>query len=328
MKREEQNQMNNISDAIALINTAKTIALCAHVKPDGDAIGSTLALGETLTNMGKVCDCLSFDDIPEYLSFLPLLDHFTSEARESYDLFIALDTSDIHRLGVGAKILENTPHSITIDHHVTNTGFAEVSLVDKYASSTCELIHRFIKALNAAPSKESATLLFNGITTDTGRFMYQSATKETFETAAELITLGADRQLINYHLYQSTPIRKITLWKEVLDRSQFFMDGKLVITSVTEKMVADNGAHMDDTEEMISDLRDIDGVEVAAMIKEYGPLEQKVSLRSKRVIDVSTFAKKFGGGGHVHAAGLTLTATPNEAAELMTHALKLLIQEG
>lgn len=306
--------MNNIfKKAIQLIDTSQVIAIASHIGPDGDNIGSIMAIGKYLEAAGKEVHYLKHDNIPDYLLFLPGLEKFEqfNELLEP-DLFIAVDCAEKKRLGWPEDVFKKSKRTINIDHHSTNTNFAEINIVDAEVSSTGELIFELLEFSNYVFDSLTAMYLFTAISTDTGRFLYESTSKRTLEIVAQLIGTGFDRVLVNKALWQSKKMSEARLYIDALSKVEFFQNNSLAISTISLKMASKYHADIEGTEDVINFIRDIDGIEVAVLIKEKKSGVYKVSLRSKEYVDVSNIALKFGGGGHRRAAGFTFYGNLNE----------------
>ncbi len=304
--------MNNNLDllmdqAADLINKYDNIYICSHVQPDGDNIGSTLALYMAICKIKDKVNVIKVDEIPSDFLFLPNSQVFQEYSTEMpVDLFIALDSSDIERLGPGKSLLKKAKKIINIDHHVTNDNFGDVNIVLPSASATGEIVYSFIKHMNIEIDKDIATCLYTAISTDTGRFMYSNTTYETHLIASDLLNTGLDLNLVNIHLYQNRSIERTRLFLEALYNMELYLDDQIGIATVTQEMLSKHNAKLEDTDGIVSFIRDTDTIEVACLLKEISEKEIKVSLRSKKSVDVSTIALKFGGGGHIRAAGCTI----------------------
>ncbi len=311
--------MNNQIDAlmkqaVELINEYDNIYICSHVQPDGDNIGSTLALYMAIKKKKENVKVIKADEIPSDYLFLPniqVIKEFSID--EPVDLFISLDSSDIDRLGPGKELLKRAKKVINIDHHVTNNGFGDVNIVLPSASATGEIVYKFIKHMDVEIDKDIATCLYTAISTDTGRFMYSNTTYETHLIVSELLKIGIDVNSININLYQNRSIERTKLFLEALSNMEFYLDGKIGIAVVTQEMLSKNNAKLEDSEGIVSFIRDTSTIEVACLLKEMSEKEIKVSLRSKQHVDVSKIALNFGGGGHIRAAGCTIFDTIDNA---------------
>ena len=204
-----------------------------------------------------------------------------------------------------------------MDHHVTETGFADVNLVDPYAAATCELLYELYDFMDVKLDVEAGEALYTGIVTDTGNFQYTNTTKKTHIIAAELIELGIDKKNINITLYQSQRLQKLKLHSMIMDNMQTFCDGRAAMAYVTLDMYEKAGAKTSESDGINSTLRDIQGVEVAIFLREMSEHEIKVGFRSKNYVDVAEICVKLGGGGHKHAAGCTVLKTMEETLPLI-----------
>lgn len=320
--------MNSILDkeieqGIDLILKSKNIYIASHVQPDGDNLGSCLALGLALKKIKKNVFILKVDEIPSDFLFLPGIDMIEDfNNKDEVDLFIALDCGDEGRLGKNKNLINLANNIVNIDHHISNTNFGNVNIVDDKASATCELVYELINRMNIEIDKDIATSIYTGISTDTGSFMYDSTSSRTHEIAAELIKLDIDKNNININLYQNRSLNRTNLFINVLGTLDMYCDNQLAIVEVTNKMLEGTNTIMDDTEGIISFVRDIDTVEVALILKEKTPNQIKASIRSKRFVDVSEISLKFNGGGHKRAAGCTINEPIEIARDLLLNEIK------
>lgn len=307
-----------IDEFIDLIKSSNNIYLASHVQPDGDNIGSLLALGRALEKMNKDISIVKVDSIPKDFQFLPNM-HFFQEANidEDIDLFIALDSGDMERLGVAKEIALKSKKIVNIDHHITNNNFGDLNIVSPLASSTGEIVYHIIKEMNIDIDEDIATCIYVAISTDTGSFMYDSTTMETHLIAADLLDKNIDLNKIIVNIYQSKTLEKTKLFIESLNTLNIFKDDKIATVEVTQKMLNNCEANIEDAEGLVSFIRDIEGVEVALLLKEIDKEEIKISLRSKRKVDVSKISLKFNGGGHKRAAGCTIYENIDNAKKII-----------
>ncbi|HEY8361348.1 MAG TPA: bifunctional oligoribonuclease/PAP phosphatase NrnA [Tissierellaceae bacterium] len=311
------------SDAFKYILNSKNIYIASHVQPDGDNIGSLLALGMALLKLEKDVYILKSDIIPSDFSFLPNIELIKDyDGADDIDLFIAIDSSDEERLGKNRDLLSKSKLTINIDHHISNTRFGDINIVDENASSTGELIFEFIKFMNISIDEKIATCLYTAISTDTGSFMYSNTSAKAHEIAAELIRFGADTENININIYQNKSLERIKLFIKTMNNLEFYFDNKVALVSITQKMLEDCNASMEDSEGIISFVRGISPVEIAVLLKELSDNEIKISMRSKRYVDVSSICYNFGGGGHIRAAGCTIYDSLEKAKALIINEIK------
>lgn len=296
---------------ISMVDEASTIGIASHVNPDGDNIGSTLALARSLRAYGKDVDVIGHDELDDYLKFLPDIEYYSKDYKDSYDLFLILDASEFDRVGDATPIGHNSKKTAVIDHHVGGAIECDLNIIVEDSPATCELIFEVIDRLDLPMDETIATLLYTGIVTDTGRFLYSNVTEYTFNVAGRLLSLGAGSEFIYVNLYQSKPINVMQFENELINKAEFF-DNK-VLAVATQETVEKHGVQMGDSESVVNILRDLKGIDVSMLIKEYGPFEYKISLRSKEV-DVSAVARANGGGGHIRASGFTIAVETLEEA--------------
>jgi phosphoesterase RecJ-like protein len=290
-----------ISDLIA---RQRVFLITAHERPDGDALGSELALWEMLRRMGKEALVYNQDPTPENYRFLAGSDRIVRELPPlaAFEVAIILDSSELARVGKEAARIAAIPNLIQIDHHVTDGGFCEASLIDTRASSTGELVWRLVRHMQLTASREMANSLYTAIFTDTGGFRYGNTRRETLCAAAELVAAGADPQWISENVYETNPPAKIRLLAAVLPTLSLDAGGRVGSLSVTRQMMAAAGALPEHTDGLVDLPRTIRGVEISVLYTEIGEGAFKLSLRSKGTVNVERVARAFGGGGHVNAA--------------------------
>jgi bifunctional oligoribonuclease and PAP phosphatase NrnA len=292
-----------------VIRSSRRFLITSHIRLDGDAIGSELALYLMLRDMGKEACVYNRDATPQMYRFLPGADRIVNhmDAQQSFDAVFILDCSEIDRVGEEAPRVGAVPNIINIDHHISNGSFGDLSLLDPAASSTGEIVYRLMRALDADITKDIAINLYTAILTDTGAFRYSNTQRKTFRIAGELVARGADPWWISQKIYENNPEQKMRLLAKALDTLTFFWDRKIGVIHVTRKMLEEAGALWEYTEGFVEFPRSIEGVEVAAFISEIGDRFFKVSLRSRGSINVEKIAGTFGGGGHHSAAACRIT---------------------
>ncbi len=294
--------LDNIVDEI---DKAKSIVILTHEIPDGDAIGSSLALYTGLKQLGKDVDVV----IPEFsrtFEFLPNSNEIKKEGRnETYDLAISLDAGDIKRLNGFAKYFEDANVKISIDHHSSNTMFADYNFVNPTAPACCQILVIVLEALGVIIDKEIGTCLLAGIITDTGGFKYKGVTAETFEFVAELSNRGVNVSDVYKKVLQTVSKTRFKLMQIAINRLEFLEDGKLTFTYITKEDEESLGAETNDHDGIVEMGRDIEGVEVSIFLRETTN-GYKISLRSNEYVNVSDICLMFGGGGHARAAGGTI----------------------
>ena len=304
------------------LNEYKNIYLTAHVNPDGDSIGSALALAYFLKNkMNKDVTVAINDNIPSSFKFLPGIELIVTDTSkiESIDLLITVDCASKDRLALDESLVENAKYVINIDHHVTNTKFGDLNFVNSSASSTGEVLYEMIKTLGYDINKDIATCLYVSISTDTGSFKYTNTTSNTHLIASKLLEQGIDLETINIELYQKRSLEKTKLLMESMQNLTLLENNTVGIVAVDEEILKSSGAKVQDSEIIVDFIRNIDSINLACVLKPITENSTKASFRSKKDIDVSKIALVFGGGGHAKAAGCTINSNISEAKEIITN---------
>jgi len=307
------------SDLIKALNDGKRIAILTHTSPDGDAIGSSLALAHSLINLGKQVDLFCQDTLPDIYDYLNGIHLFKQKLmpQDWYDVSVALDCSDPERLGTLSGISKSAGKTLNIDHHITNTYFADINYVNINAAATSEIVYELTKTLGVTLDLPAAEALYTGILTDTGNFSYSNVTPTTHRIAAELIQYGVNTEKIAMLIYKNHSLNKVKLWGRAIDSMEIGFDGKFAMITITSDMFVNNGAKEFDVEGVINLALDIKGVELAVLLREIESGGVKISFRSKTVLDVSQLAAKFGGGGHRKAAGCLLKEDIEHSKEII-----------
>jgi phosphoesterase RecJ-like protein len=303
---------SGIEEVVAELRSRGRFLLTAHEGPDGDALGSLLGMHHLLGQLGK--DSVMFMAAKEFplpieYRFLPLEEVFHEPPADMADRTVVfLDCGNIDRMPV-AFLSDGDNFRINIDHHHDNTRFGDVNLVETTASSTAEIVYELATALGAEITSEIAAALYVGLITDTGKFMYENTNARTHRIAADLIDAGVEVDDTYRRLYEHVPIEKLRLLSRALDGIQRFCGERLIVSYITEADYEASGAGEEMTEGIIDHLRSIEGVKVAALVRDLGDrgrAARKVSLRSSGgEVDVSVMARAHGGGGHKRAAGFS-----------------------
>ena len=310
---------NTVLEIIDVISKTKEIYIASHVNPDGDNLGSILGITHALKKLGKNVHIIKTDEIPSDYLFLPGIDLIKQyDSNGLLDLLIVLDCGDADRLGEFKKLISKATKTINIDHHVSNTCFGDYNLVDDKAAATAEIVYKLVTSMGIELDENIATCLYTGISTDTGSFMYDSVSDKTHEIVAELIRAGIDKTSITINLYQNRSMPRTKLFIDSFSTLNTFDSDRIATVKVTQNMLEKANAKMEDTEGIISFIRDIDSVEVAVLLKEFKKNEIKIGLRSKKFIDVAEICAAFNGGGHIRAAGCTINDSIENAEKLIT----------
>lgn len=285
------------------IKKAESIAIYNHVNMDGDAVGSAFSLASALKNKGKKVKVVLEKEPPLYLK--GFCDEYCYNLDEVFDLAIAVDCGDEGRLGDRKDEFFSAKKTVCIDHHISNKGFSDINYVNPSASSTSEMVFFLIKEIKAEITKRMAEQLYAGIITDTGGFKFSNTTPESFSVSSELLSYGVDIAEVCIDIYESDSLAKLKLKSKALDSLKLYEGGKISSTVLLKKDFEETGAVFSDCEGFSQIGRAISGVEASFLVTSYD--EVRVSLRSKRYVDVSRVASFFGGGGHKRASGFTLS---------------------
>jgi phosphoesterase RecJ-like protein len=300
---------------VKLVNESRSFVLTTHMRPDCDAIGSERGLALALRALGKDVRIVNGDPVPPHIAFIDpqnevkVLGRDISADALACDVLAVLDTSAWGQLGPMADVVRRTAaRKIVIDHHVSEDDLGATFLKDSTSESTGRLVLEAIDALGARLTQAMAVPLFTAISTDTGWFRFASVTEATLTAAARLVGAGAQPNAIFSALYEQNSLGRLRLQARILSNVKSHLGGRLLSSAITQDDLRDAGAEPTDTEDVINRLLGVSGVEVALLFLELGPMETKVSLRSRSQIDVRAIAERFGGGGHRAAAGVRYPA--------------------
>lgn len=301
--------MTTIDQILKCIKKSKNIVIVTHENPDGDAVGSSLAMYHVLKGLKKNVDII----IPEYakcFNELPGIDEVIKESDKVYDLAISLDAATDKLLNVWVKYFREADQRIVIDHHSTNTMFGDINYVDLSAPACAQVVYMLIKHYRWKITPEIGTCIMAGIITDTGGFQYSGVSRDTFNIAAELLDAGVNISKVYKKVFDTKTKSSFELRRIALDRMEFLEDDKIAFTYITNEDERKVNAGVGDYEGIVSEGRSIEGVEVSIFLHELKDGEFKISLRSNSYVNVSDVCIMFGGGGHIRAAGAKMTADP------------------
>lgn len=299
----------------------------SHIRPDGDAIGSTLALGLMLQRIGKKVELWNADGVPQRFSFLhgaELVQPVPSALPEGIDAFICVDSGNLKRIDDRAvRLFHEAPFTINIDHHATNSRYADLNVVDGAAAACGYVLYNFFRHIGAEVTRPIAEALYVAISTDTGSFQYSTASPEIMRAAADLLEKGIDAGSINRRVYQEIPLSSFTVKRDVLNRMEVDHDAAIVHYSLSAARKEELGLKLDDTKDLVDIIRVLQGTKTAAIFEEVGGDLIRVSLRSKDPrIDVAQIASQFGGGGHSMAAGIRMRGCLEECRRKVLDAIR------
>lgn len=313
-----------ISRIAEIIKKGRIFLVTSHVRLDGDAVGSELALYEALRGLGKEVVVYNQDRTPQMYSFLP--DAGIIENRlgplDAFDAVFILDCSEIERVGEEAPRVAGIRQIVNIDHHISNDRYGHLTFTDPAASSTGEMIFRLVDEMGIDLTRDMAVNLYTAILTDTGAFRYSNTGPKTFTVAGRLLEKGADPAWIAQMVYETSPAVKIRLLGRALSTLEFDWQGRIGAVTVSRKMLDEAGAQWEHTEGFVEFPRSIEGVQVAAFFSEIGEGLYKVSLRSKGRFNVEAVARKFGGGGHINASACRIQGDCDTVKRKLFDAIK------
>ena len=313
--------MSSLDHILEEINKANSIVILTHENPDGDAIGTGLALYNALKDYGKDPDII-IPEYPKIFQFLPGAEDIKKESDvDRYDLAISVDCATMKRLSGFSDYFENAKSKIVIDHHGTNTMYGDINFVNPDAPACAQIMLGIFAHLNIEVSKEIGTCILTGIITDTGGFKYPGVTAETFEFVAWLLNKGVNVSEIYKKVLQIKTRANFELTRIASDRIEFFENGKIAYTYITqedeEKVNAESGDH----EGIVEIGREVEGVEVSIFVRQTDE-GCKVSMRSNDHVNVSDVCLVFGGGGHPRAAGAKIQGTVEQVKEKLLYQVK------
>ena len=301
--------MTTIDQISESIRKSKNIVIVTHENPDGDAVGSALAMYHALNILNKNVDVI----IPEYskcFDELPGIDNVIKESDKKYDLAISVDAATDKLLNVWVKYFRDADKRIVIDHHSTNSMFGDINYVDLSSPACAQVIYMLFKHYGWDITPEIGTCIMAGIITDTGGFQYSGVSKDTFNIAAELLDAGVNISKVYKKVFDTKTRSSFELRKIAINRMEFLEDGKIAFTYVTNDDERNVNAGVGDYEGIVSEGRSVEGVEVSIFLHELKDGEFKISLRSNSYVNVSDVCIMFGGGGHMKAAGAKMKADP------------------
>jgi phosphoesterase RecJ-like protein len=301
------------------IKDSQHILIASHAEPDGDSVGSLVAMGLALAKLDKKMTMHTPSPIPAVYRFLPGAGRIVRQIKNAdiYDLALVLDCGDLTRIGETSAEISKIPILINIDHHVSNTGFGHIQFIDTSACATAEIVYRLINALEIPFDKAIATSIYTGILTDTGSFRFSNTNQAAFAISQAMTDAGVEPHNVAQRVFGTYSLGRMKLLNMALNSIEISDNGKLSMMTVTRSMLNTTGTNTEDLDGMINYARRIEDVKVAALIHEIKNGGGKfanmnryhVSLRSDSSVDVAEIAGKFGGGGHASAAGFQIEST-------------------
>ena len=316
------------SAAVAAIRGANEVVLACHQGPDGDALGSMLAVTLALRALGKEPVASWGSEpfvVPRHYRFLPQLDLLTPPGRvpAKPELMVTFDAGSFDRLGTLEPNARAAASLIVVDHHVSNDRFGTINLIDPKAAASAVIAYELIQLLGVELDRDMAACLYTGVFTDTGGFKYQNTTPAVHAIAGDLISHDIDHAAIARIVYDTHPVGFLKVLGSALDRAELIPDASMIWTYVTQADLASSGIDMEDTDGLIDVIRTADVAEVACVLKQQPEGNYKVSMRAKSVANVGAVCESFGGGGHALAAGFTAEGTdPQSIADAVAAKLR------
>lgn len=299
------------------IKNAKTVYIVAHIRPDGDAIGSAFALKLALSNMGKSAHVIMSSYSKKFEFLEEVKTAVISVPKEKFDLLICTDCSDKKRLDISEEDFNKAEAVIAFDHHKASAVPADCSIIDDESPATCEMVYKFFKENMIEITPKIADYLYMGLMTDTGSFNYERTTAATYEIAADLIKLGARFATICKKVNEGVTEAKARLIAYSLDNMQVYYGGRLRIAVADHETLEKFGVDKEDAEGVTNYLRMIEGTELAVYVRGIEEGKFKASLRSANFVDCAALAATFGGGGHIRAAGFDLENVEQTIEEIV-----------
>lgn len=297
----------NLEDWLCRVCKAKRMALIAHVSPDGDTVGATLALRLAFLSLGKAVDVICDGEIDKMLAFLPGADAFLKpdQTEGLYDTVVAVDVSDRRLLGKAESVFDQASERYVIDHHATNPAYGDYNYIRGDECSCCVLAYDVIEAMGVEITPEMGTCLMTGMSTDTGHFMYPYTTAKAFEIAGKLRALGVDISAITRILYRTQSRASVNLTRAAYQKMRFELGGKVGVIELTKQDMEEAGADVSQTSGLVNKALEVEGVRMAILATEREE-GVKLSLRAVEPDTVNDIARIYGGGGHAQAAGVTM----------------------
>ncbi len=325
MKSRKKMSRTTIARILDAFHDSSRVLITSHKEPDGDSICSQLVVREYLESLGKECVLFNHGDIPARYRFVTGVENIHTDISAydfNPDLVVVLESTSLDRTGDVASVIGDGVRIINIDHHEGNTLYGDVNLVDDRASSVGEMIYKILSEDGFVFKGTTAENIYIAILTDTGRFHFSSTTPDAMRIAADLIESGVDTRRVTDQVYFSMSEPQLRTIGEVIQSAEVHLDGRLCALTLTRALLDKRGMSFSDFEGIVDYSLQINGVEVGVLFKDISDDVTKASIRSRSNLDVAEIARKFGGGGHPNAAGVTLEAPLDEAKRLIIQAVK------
>ena len=310
-----------LSQVIDLIERQQSFAITSHIRPDGDSLGSSLALCWILKGLKKDAEVVMCDRVPHAYSKLPGTDdvRVTPDIDRRYDAVFVIECSDVSRPGLPSL---GNQFVVNIDHHSTTELFGDINWIDSTAAAVGEMVYNLAKAIGSKITPEIASCVYAALLTDTGSFHFSNTTERTFKIASELVRHGAQPAKLSQAIFYSYPYAKVQLVGRVLSTLERDPSGRIAWIKMTKDAMDETGATEDDSDGIINYPLTVGDVEAVAFFRELDPSTYRISLRSKNRVNVARVAEQFGGGGHCNAAGFTVNADFDELSRVVIDKLR------
>jgi phosphoesterase RecJ-like protein len=307
--KNSQMRNNTLAETADAFRRADTILFFPHSSMDGDTLGSSVALCAAARKLGKRAHVIIEEEVPETIDFLenPFCTSNLSVAG-SPDLCVCVDCGELHRIQKRVELFNSGAERMCIDHHATTKPFLDWNYIDGNAAAAAELAYDIVAELKVEFDQAICEAIYTGIVTDTGRFQYSNTRRKTHVIVADLYSKGLAPSELSINIYQNVSLEKLMLESKIMATVELFSGGRVAVACMAQEMLLETGAKPEHSDGVVEKLRNIKGVEVAALLKERKDKQVKVSLRSKRFIDVASFSEERGGGGHARAAGYVAKA--------------------
>lgn len=323
------NDKTLVEEFLEVLRKAPKVALFSHVSPDGDCLGSMLAIGLALEKMGKEVSFYNPNQVPNNLIFLPSSCRIIQKLPDPQpEVLLFVDCTDLGRVNLLMSDISKASTVLNLDHHISNQYFGHLNWVDAGASAVGEIALTLINLLGVEIDIDIATNLYTAIVTDSGCFQYSNTTADTHRLTAALLDKGIDLAQIHHHIFDQKPLSQIRLLQYALNGLEIYAEGQLAVMTLSLEDFQRSNAEQELSEGLVNHARSIAGVETAVLLKEVGPSEVKVGLRSNLWLDVNKVAAQFGGGGHNRAAGCTLRIPIFEAKQKIISAIEEALRIG
>jgi phosphoesterase RecJ-like protein len=313
--------MNSLEDVVGACRAARSFLVTSHTGPDGDSVGSILGMKFFLESLGKTeITCALQDPVPRAYDWMPSAIEIVDadNVETAYDLVVVVDVAQRERIGRVGEPLSPNQKFVVIDHHPADTPFSAVSFVDHTYASCAEILLDLHDTAGVQVSREAAIAIYVGLLTDTGSFRFGNTDARAHRNAARLIALGIDPSDIANRVLDAMSMQKLELLRRVLARIERSGCERFAWSHLLERDLQQTDASAEDTDGLVNFIRNLEGIQVAALFRELSPGKVKVSLRSRPPVDAGAMLKPLGGGGHAGAAGLILHAPLDEAIEKIT----------